>query len=170
MDYIYMGLCPIDVHSERRPHPTAIFGTRRHAMSRIIQKLLERPADLPFASKYTIVGGLIYLSSGALLVVWPGAVQTLLRDPAFVGNEAGLVRAMGMAVMVIGWFYVWGGRTGAQSFPTATIFDRTILVPAVMLPLAAAGVFPHMMIAFAALDVGLGLGALVLIHRSLKKP
>jgi len=139
-------------------------------MSQIIQKLLERPAELPFASKYTIVGGLIYLASGALLVVWPGAVQTLLRDPAFVGGEGGLVRAMGMAVMVIGWFYLWGGRTGSQSFATATIFDRVILVPAVLLPVAASGVLPHMMIAFSALDVGLGLGALVLIHRSLKKP
>lgn len=138
-------------------------------MSQIIQKLLERPADLPLASKYTIVGGLIYLASGALLVAWPGAVQTLLRDPDFVGHEAGLIRAMGMAVMVIGWFYVWGGRTGAQSFVTATIFDRTILIPLVLLPLAFAGVFPHMMIAFALLDVGLGLGALVLVHRSLKK-
>jgi hypothetical protein len=146
------------------------FGTGEQAMSRIIEKLLDRPAELPFASRYTIVGGLIYLSSGALLVVWPGAVQTLLKDPAFVGSESGLIRAMGMAVMVIGWFYVWGGRTGAQSFATATIFDRVILVPAVMLPLAAAGVFPHLMIAFAALDVGLGLGALVLIHRALKKP
>jgi hypothetical protein len=135
-------------------------------MSQIIDKLLERPAELPFASKYTIVGGLIYLSSGGLLVVWPGAVQTLLRDPAFVGHEAGLVRAMGVAVMVIGWFYLWGGRTGAQSFATATIFDRTILIPLVLLPLAAAGVFPHMMIAFAALDVGLGLGALALIYRA----
>jgi len=35
---------------------------------------------------------------------------------------------------------------------------------------AAAGVFPHMMIAFALLDVVLGLGALALVHRSLKKP
>jgi hypothetical protein len=121
-------------------------------------------------SKYTIVGGLIYLASGALLVVWPGAVQTLLRDPAFVGHEAGLVRAMGVAVMVIGWFYLWGGRTGVQSFATATIFDRTILIPLVLLPLAFAGVFPHMMIAFALLDVVLGLGALVLVHRSLKRP
>lgn len=139
-------------------------------MSQIIQKLLERPADLPFTSKYTVVGGLIYLGSGALLVVWPGAVQTILRDPAFVAHESGLVRAMGMAVMVIGWFYLWGGRTGMQSFATATIFDRVILVPAVLLPLAAAGVFPHMMIGFALLDVVLGLGALVLVHRSLKKP
>jgi hypothetical protein len=134
----------------------------------LVGNLLKSPADLPFTSKYTAFNGLLYLGGGALLVVWPGAVQTLFRDAAFVGHEAGLLRAMGMTVMVIGWLYVFGGRTGAVQFVSCTVFDRTLLVPLVLLPLAFAGVFPHLMIAFAILDVVLGLGAWWLLSRSSK--
>jgi hypothetical protein len=136
----------------------------------LVRDLLDRPANLPFTSRYTVVNGLLYLCCGALLVVWPGAAQTLLGDAAFVGHEAGLLRALGMAVMVIGWLYVFGGRTGAIQFASCTVFDRTVLVPLVLLPLAFAGVFPHLMIAFATLDVVLGLGAWALIRRSSEQP
>jgi hypothetical protein len=48
------------------------------------------------------------------------------------------------------------------------VFDRLLLVPAVLVPLAFAGVFPHLLLAFAFLDVALGIGAWVLISRSAK--
>jgi hypothetical protein len=35
---------------------------------------------------------LIYLGFGALVLIWPGMVQTVFRDAAFVGNEAALIR------------------------------------------------------------------------------
>jgi len=54
----------------------------------LIKDLLEHPGDLPITSKYTAMNGLIYLVSGALLIIWPGVVQTIFRDAAFVGNEA----------------------------------------------------------------------------------
>jgi hypothetical protein len=131
----------------------------------LFRDLLERPSTLPLTSKYTVVGGLIYLAAGGLLLLWPGATQTLLRDGAFVGHEEGLVRAMGMSVMIIGWFYLFGARTGARQFVAASVFDRAVLVPLVLLPLAFAGVFPHLFVAFALLDVALGLGAWWLISR-----
>ncbi|MDM0053424.1 hypothetical protein [Variovorax sp. J22R115] len=40
--------------------------------------LLAQPANLSMASKYTVMNGYVYLAAGALLIVWPGAVQTLL--------------------------------------------------------------------------------------------
>lgn len=77
-----------------------------------LSDLLEKPASLSAASNYTAVNGLIYLASGALLILWPGAVQTLLRDPPFAGHEEALIRVVGMAVAVIGWLYLFGGRSG----------------------------------------------------------
>jgi hypothetical protein len=87
------------------------------------------------------MNGFIYLGAGGLLIVWPGAVQTLLRDPAFVGHEGALFRVIGMAVAVIGWLYVFGGRSGAQQFGPASVLDRVVLVPLVLVPLVIAGRF-----------------------------
>lgn len=89
------------------------------------------------------MNGLIYLGAGALLIVWPGAVQTLLMDPPFVGHEGALFRVIGMAIAVIGWLYVFGGRSGARQFGPSSVLDRVVLVPVVLGPLVIAGIFPH---------------------------
>jgi hypothetical protein len=39
----------------------------------------------------------------------------------------------------------------------ASVFDRLILVPVVLVPLAIASVFPHLFLAFAILDAGLAI-------------
>ena len=70
------------------------------------------------------MNGFIYMGAGGLLIVWPGAVQTLLMDPPFVGHEGALFRALGMAVAVIGWLYLFGGRSGAPQFGPASVLDR----------------------------------------------
>lgn len=61
------------------------------------------------------MNGVVYLAAGALLMVWPGAVQTLLFDAPFAAHEQGLFCALGMAVAVIGWLYLFGGRSGADN-------------------------------------------------------
>ncbi len=127
--------------------------------------LLDKPADLSAASRYTAMNGFIYMGAGGLLIVWPGAVQTLLMDPPFVGHEGALFRALGMAVAVIGWLYLFGGRSGAPQFGPASVLDRLILVPAVLVPLVIAGIFPHTLLAFALLDPALAIGALVIRSR-----
>jgi hypothetical protein len=132
----------------------------------LIASLLERPSRLALTSRYTVMNGFIYLGSGALLVVWPGATQTIFRDAAFVGHEGALFRVIGMAVMVIGWLYLFGGRCGARQVVAASVLDRVLLVPAVLVPVALAGVFPHVLLAFAILDPTLGIGAWVLLSRS----
>ena len=83
----------------------------------LIETLLERPANLCIASKYTAMNGIVYLSAGALLILWPGAVQAIFRDRAFAGDEQGIIRALGMAVVVIGWLYLFGGRSESRPFP-----------------------------------------------------
>jgi hypothetical protein len=131
----------------------------------LIDDLLEKPANLSTASKYTAMNGLIYLTGGVLLIVWPGLTQTLFMDRAFVGDEQGLIRVMGLTVVVIGWLYLFGGRSGARQVVPASVVDRLIFVPGVLVPLGIAGVFPHLLLAFAFLDVALAIGAWVIFGR-----
>ena len=132
----------------------------------LISELLERPSSLSSASKYTAMNGYIYLGAGAMFIFWPGAVQTLFRDAPFAGNEEALFRVLGMAVAVIGWLYLFGGRSGGRQVVAASVLDRWVLVPAVLVPLAIAGVFPHTLLAFALLDVSLAVGAWMLRSRT----
>ena len=135
----------------------------------MIETFLEKPTNLSIASKYTAMNGIVYLSAGALLILWPGAVQAIFRDRAFVGDEQGLIRATGMAVVVIGWLYLFGGRSGSRQAVAASVIDRLTIVPLVLLPLAAYGVFPRLFIFFALLDMSLGIGAWGLLRRELSQ-
>jgi hypothetical protein len=130
-----------------------------------LNDLLDKPANLSTASKYAVMNGFIYLALGALLIVWPGAVQTIFMDAPFDGHESALFRVLGMTVAVIGWLYVFGGRSGARQFGPASVLDRVVLIPLVLVPLVIAGVFPHTLGAFAILDPALGIGAWVLHNR-----
>ncbi len=129
----------------------------------LIKDLLDKPPALSAASKYTVLNGFVYLGCGALLIAWPGVTQTIFMDRAFVGDEAALIRVMGMTVAVIGWLYLFGGRSGGRQVVAASVVDRLVLVPAVLVPLAIAGVFPHLLLAFAILDPLLGIGAWLLL-------
>ena len=131
----------------------------------LIAALKESPSALATSSKFTSLNGFLYLAAGFLLLIWPGAVQTLLRDPEFVGREAALIRLLGMTVAIIGWFYLFGGRSGGRQIVAASVLDRIILVPLVLVPLAMAGVFPHLLLTFAILDPLLGLIAWYLLAR-----
>ena len=131
----------------------------------LIKDLLDKPATLSAASRYTAMNGVVDLGCGALLVAWPGATQTLFMDPAFVGHEKALIRVVGMTVAVIGWLYLFGGRSGARQVVAASVVDRLVLVPAVLVPLAIAGVFPHLLLTFAVLDTSLAVGAWVFLAR-----
>ena len=133
----------------------------------LLNRLLEKPpVALTAASKYTALNGLIYLAVGALLILWPGVTQTLFREPPFVGHEEGLIRVIGLTVLVIGWLYVFGGRSGAPQIVAASVIDRLIFVPAVLIPVAMAGVFPHLLLTLAVCDVLLAIGAWILFARS----
>ena len=100
------------------------------------------------ASRYTALNGVVYLIAGTTLIVWPGVVQTLFREEAFVGHEGALMRVIGLTVVVIGWLYVFGGRSCARQIVAASVVDRLVFVPLVLLPIAMAGVFPRLVRGF----------------------
>lgn len=131
----------------------------------ILAALKESPATLSKASKFTWMNGAFYMATGALVLAWPGAAQTLLRDPDFVGHEAALLRVLGMCVLVIGWLYFFGGRSGGRQFVAATVMDRIVLVPVVLIPTALAGVLPHTLLLFAVTDPALALVSWYLLSR-----
>lgn len=132
----------------------------------LLRDLMAVPETLPAVSKFTIANGFVYLASGLLFVVWPDAVQMVFLDPDFSGHEAGLVRVIGLAVVIIGWLYVFAGRSGARQLVAATVIDRLLFVPIVLVPLALQGVFPHVLIAFAILDPSLAVVAWLMLIRS----
>ena len=123
----------------------------------LIADLVAKAAPLSAASRFTVLNGYLYLAGGALMLLWPGALQTLFMERAFVGDEASLVRVIGMALAIVGWFYVFGGRSGARQVVAASVIDRITIVPLVLLPLAAMGVFPILFLFFGLLDPALGL-------------
>jgi hypothetical protein len=61
---------------------------------------------------------------------------------------------------------IFGGRSGARQVVASSVVDRLIFVPAVLIPLAVAGVLPHLFVTFAILDPCLAIGAWVLLHRN----
>ncbi len=131
----------------------------------LVRDLLAKPPALTRASKYTVLNGAGYLAAGLLLIVWPGVTQALFRDAAFAGHEEALLRVIGLTIVVIGWLYVFGGRSGSRQVVAASIIDRLLFVPLVLVPLALAGVFPHLFLSFTILDVSLALGAWALLRR-----
>jgi hypothetical protein len=86
-------------------------------------------------------------------------------DPAFVGHEEPLMRVIGLTIVVIGWFYMFGGRSGARQIVAASVIDRLVFVPAVLVPLAITGVFPHLLLTFAIFDASLAIGAWAFLGR-----
>jgi hypothetical protein len=137
----------------------------KHAVTSLINDLCEKPSSLSTASRYTVLNGLIYLGAGVVLILGPGLTQTLLMERAFVGSEQGLIRALGLAVVVIGWLYLFGGLSGGRQVVAASVIDRLIFVPVVALPLAIAGVFPYLLVLFTVLDMTLAIGAWVVLGR-----
>jgi hypothetical protein len=132
----------------------------------LFNHLLGKPTKLTISSKHTKLNGLIYLMVGVLLVIWPRLAQTLFVERAFVAGEQGLMRVIGLTVVVIGWLYLFGGRSGGEQVVAASVVDRLIFVPLVLVPLAIAEAFPHLLLAFAFLDVALAIGAWMIVARS----
>ena len=128
--------------------------------------MMETPAGSPGAlSRYTLWNGVIYVFVGGALYLVPDVVRQLLFMAPFAGHEEGYFRLLGVTVAIIGWFYVFGARTRADSFALSTVADR-IAVPALLLPLYFTGqVPPGPIFAFALLDPLLALGAYLIWRR-----
>ena len=77
-----------------------------------------------------------------------------------------MARVVGMSVAIIGWLYFFGGRSGGRQFVAASVIDRLVLVPLVLVPLALSGAFTHTLLFFAVLDPALALVAWRLLASS----
>ncbi len=125
----------------------------------------EAPPHTPL-TRYTFWNGVLYLTLGAVIGVWPGFGQTVFRAPPYQAGEAGLVRTLGMLLAVVGYLYVFGARTGQDRFAVSTILDRLVL-PFLLLALVITGeLAPELGIPFAVLDPALGIGAWIVFTRS----
>ncbi len=131
-------------------------------MTSWIRVMLSRPETLTPLARYTQYNGLFYVAVGLLMFIIPGAMEMVPGVTPFEGQEEGLVRTVGFAVAVIGWFYIFGGRTNADSFGLSTVGDR-LLVPFLLVPLGLTGAVDGMLVyPFAVLDPVLGVGALLI--------
>ncbi len=128
----------------------------------------EPPPHTPL-TRYIAWNGLVYFLLGATFYAWPGAAQALLGAAPFRAGEAGLVRALGVAVAVIGYLDFFGARTGQDRFGVSTILDR-LLIPLLLVPLVLAGqLAPQLGLPFAVLDPALAVGAWVVYARSRRR-
>ena len=98
-------------------------------MDGFFQQLMARPSEPPTRlSRYTEWCGYAYSAMGTLIFLWPDSQVALGFSPPFQGQEQGLVRTLGFVLLLIGYFYVFGGRTHRNCFGLATVLDR-LLVP-----------------------------------------
>jgi hypothetical protein len=136
----------------------------------LIAELLATPQELPDASRYTVANGVFFLICGVTFLAAPGAVQAIFADPPFAGNDEASVRVVGLLIGTIGWLVMFGGLSGGRRFVAATVVSRILFVPAVLVPLAMAGLFPHALYTFAVLDPALAIGAWIYLSRDAKLP
>ncbi|MFM2162296.1 MAG: hypothetical protein RLZZ383_1808 [Pseudomonadota bacterium] len=124
------------------------------------QALRAKPDVAPSRlSRFTVYNGYGYLGIGALFYAAPRVLLAVPGYPPFEAHEEGFVRALGLTVAIIGWFYVFGGRAQSTSFSLATVVDR-LLVPLFLAPLIVTDAIPAPLgIAFSVLDPALGLMA-----------
>ena len=117
------------------------------------------PGPATRLSRYTEGCAYLYMVTGLALLLWPGAQVSLGLIPPFQGQEEALVRLIGFTLTIIGYFYLFGGRTHHPAFGLATVLDR-LLVPLVLFFVYQVSSVELMLILpLAILDPLLGIGA-----------
>ena len=138
-------------------------------MGGFFSELLARP-ERPRTrlSRYTEACGYLYCLLGLSFLVFPSGQVHLGLLPPFQGQEEGMMRVIGFALTLIGYFYVFGGRTHQSSFGLSTVVDR-LLVPFAMLFIYLSSEIELMLILpLGILDPILGLGAFYLWRQDQK--
>ena|ERR1041384_2536800 len=131
-------------------------------MATFFETLAERPTKLSRLARYTVWNGVFYMVVGAGLFVAPQSILELQFRVPLRGYESSLSNALGMTLLVIGFFYVMGARTGRASFGLATVVDRSF-VPFLLGSLLLRNlVAPMMVVPFMILDPILALGAFLI--------
>jgi len=119
----------------------------------MLQRLLRPERRAPSARTVEAFGWLL-LFEGAVIVLVPQWVASLLSLPDFALTAAVYFRLVGLLVSGLGLLYTVSGRLDARGFVFASLLDRP-LVPAVMFVLWWKGLCPAILAAlFALQDLG----------------
>jgi hypothetical protein len=112
--------------------------------------------------------GWLVLAEGALMVLAPGVVVSVLHLPDFAGNGASYFRLAGVLVSGVGMLYVVSGRLNAVGFLFGSLLDRP-LVPPLMFVLWWLGILPGpLALVFSIQDFGSFLWTLFTWKRELR--
>ncbi|MGB0591522.1 MAG: hypothetical protein ACPGU1_17750 [Myxococcota bacterium] len=135
-------------------------------MTGFFSELLQRGSEpATRLSRYTERCGYFYLAVGMGLLFAPTGPVAVGLLPAYEGQEEALIRLLGLTLGVVGYFYVFGGRTQQPSFGLATVLDR-LLVPGLLgFVYMASHVELMIVLPLAILDPILGIGAYILWRR-----
>ena len=99
--------------------------------------------------------------------LYPYALE-LFGYPKLTDDVAGYTRGIGIAVIQIGWFYIWGARTRSESFALATVVNR-FFGPVLILPLVFMKLLePALGIPFVIIDLVLATGSYIIWKRNAK--
>jgi hypothetical protein len=131
----------------------------------LIEDLLERPFDQAITSKYTAERPNLF-GHGNLGSYLARNGADHLQGCSVCWKRGSTHPRDGYDRDGHGWLYLFGGLSGGRRIVAASVLDRVVLVPLVLVPLAITGVFPHFLLAFAVLDPTLGIGAWLLLSRS----
>jgi hypothetical protein len=95
---------------------------------------LLHPGHRAPSSRTVEAFGWLMLVEGAVVVLAPQAVANLLGLPGFTASAAVYFRLVGLLISGLGMLYVVSGRLDAHGFVFASLLDRPV-VPPVMLVL-----------------------------------
>lgn len=122
-------------------------------LAEMFQRMLKAEGQGPAARSVEVFGWLI-LAEGAALLSVPQLAVTLLQLPVLEVQAENYLRLVGLLVGGLGMLYVASGRLDAQGFVFASLADRP-LVPPAMLLLWWLGFLPwQLALAFAVQDFG----------------
>ncbi|MGH8728002.1 MAG: hypothetical protein ACREV9_07560 [Burkholderiales bacterium] len=106
------------------------------------------------AAKTVEIFGWLVLAEGASMLFAPHFVASVLHMPELSEQAANFFRLAGLLAIGIGMLYVVSGRTNAEGFVFASLLDRP-LVPPAMLVLWSLGMIPApLALAFSIQDFG----------------
>ena len=89
-------------------------------------------SEMSATHRFLFLQGIFYCILGGMFAFMPSTSAMLVL--AFLDDaEAAMLRLTGVAVFVIGYFYIQGARSNSPTFVAETCFDRLVLVPPLLL-------------------------------------
>ena len=103
-------------------------GKRASSFHEMLGRLLRAEGQSRSAKTVEAFGWLI-LAEGAILLIAPHFVASVLHLPALTEQSANYFRLIGVLVGGLGMLYVVSGRLDAEGFVFASLLDRPLVPP-----------------------------------------